>query len=99
MGEGTGIFTYHVHHPVIDGGLLLEVYFLSSFLPAFPRRGRNGFLPPGGKLSDGDADTGRSKCTGKQGNFQAQGTGAGQPQACYTDNGFPLLGSFSLLLW
>lgn len=52
----------------------------------------------GGNLSGGSADTGKRKCTEEQGNFQAQGPRAMQPQACCIDNAFPLVSPFSLFL-
>lgn len=38
---------------------ILRSVILPGFLLAFPRRRMNVLLPPGGKLSDGDADIGR----------------------------------------
>ena len=38
----------------------------SVFLPAFPKRGKNGLLLSWGKVSGGDAGTERWKCPGNK---------------------------------
>lgn len=69
-----------------------DVIFLPGFLPAFPKKGKNAPLLPGGNL--------RFRCRYRQGECALENRTFSSPMymgrvaTCYTDNTFSLLGLF-----